>query len=86
MAAGRPVVAYKSGGALETMKEGITGEFFEDQTPWSLVDTVREFKPEKYNPRIIREHALQFDTSIFKKKIKDFVEKAYNKHKNNLTI
>lgn len=80
MAAGRPVIAYKSGGALETVKEGKTGEFFEDQTPWSLVDTVREFKPEKYDPKIIREHALQFDTSIFKKKIKDFIKKAYHKH------
>lgn len=80
MAVGRPVIAYKSGGALETVKKGKTGEFFEDQTPWSLVDAVREFRPEKYDPKVIREHALQFDTSIFKKKIKDFVEKAYKKH------
>lgn len=83
MAAGRPVIAYKSGGALETIKKGISGEFFEDQTPWSLVDIVREFRPEKYDPKAIRECALKFDTSIFKKKIKDFIEKAYNEHLNN---
>lgn len=86
MAAGRPVIAYKSGGALETVKEGLTGEFFDDQIPWSLVDTIRDFKPEKYNPKTIREHALQFDTSIFKKKIKDFIEKAYSEHKKNIRI
>jgi len=86
MAAGRPVIAYKSGGALETVKKGETGEFFEDQTPWCLVDAVREFMPEKYDPKVIRKQALQFDTSIFKREIKDFIEKAYKEHKNNLTI
>jgi glycosyltransferase involved in cell wall biosynthesis len=80
MAAGRPVVAYRKGGALETVKEGITGEFFEDQTPWSLVDAVREFKPEKYDSQKIRELALNFDISIFKREIKKFVDEVYEKH------
>ncbi len=80
MAAGRPVIAYKKGGALETVKEKITGEFFEDQTPWSLVDTIREFKADKYDPMKIREYALSFDTDIFKQKIKDYVENTYENH------
>lgn len=81
MASGRPVIAYRKGGALETVKDGVTGEFFEDQTPWSLVDTVREFHPEKFDPKKIRQQALKFDISIFKKKIKDFIERAYKEHR-----
>lgn len=81
MASGRPVIAYKKGGALETVIDGVTGIFFEDQTPWSLVDAVREFKPEVFDPKRIREYAMNFDTSIFKRKIAEFVEKSYKEHK-----
>ncbi|MFH2105211.1 MAG: glycosyltransferase [Parcubacteria group bacterium] len=85
MAAGRPVIAYKKGGALETVKEGVTGEFFEDQTPWSLVDAVREFEADKYDPAVIQKRVADFDVSIFKKKIKDYVEKAYQEHQKKIT-
>ncbi len=80
MAAGRPVIAYKSGGALESVIEGITGTFFEKQTTQCLSDTVKKFRAENYNPKVIRQHALTFDKAIFKRKIKDFVEKSYNEY------
>lgn len=86
MAAGRPVIAYKKGGALETVKEGVSGEFFEDQTPWSLVDTVREFDSTKYNPQEIQRRVASFDTPIFKQKIKDYVERAYQEHQKERII
>lgn len=81
MASGRPVIAYRKGGACETVKEKVSGVFFEDQTPWSLVDAVREFKPEIYDPEKIRQEALRFDVSVFKARIKDFVEKTYREHR-----
>jgi glycosyltransferase involved in cell wall biosynthesis len=74
MAAGRPVIAYGQGGALESIKPGITGEFFKDQTVDSLVEALKNFKPEKYDPKTIRDHAMQFDVEIFKEKIKTIVE------------
>ena len=43
MAAGRPVIAYRAGGALETIKEGVTGLFFEEQTPGHLIKTLKRF-------------------------------------------
>lgn len=82
MASGRPVIAYKAGGALETVVEGITGKFFDDQTWESLADTIIRFKPENFSPEKIRAHTLQFDTEIFKRKIKDCVEQAYIEHMN----
>ncbi|MFH1226075.1 MAG: glycosyltransferase [bacterium] len=74
MASGRPVIAYGSGGALETVIDGVTGKFFDEQTWEALADAVIRFKPEDYNPPAIREHARKFDVEVFKRKIKDYIE------------
>ena len=77
MACGRPVIAYRGGGALESVKEGKTGIFFDEQTASSLIEAVKNFRSSKFNPEIIRAHVLKFDKEIFKKKIKEFINKAY---------
>ncbi|MBX4191824.1 MAG: glycosyltransferase [Candidatus Doudnabacteria bacterium] len=76
-ACGTPVIAYGKGGALETIQEGITGEFFTEQSKESLIEKIKNFDSTKYNPTAIRENALQYDNKIFQKKIKDFVEEKY---------
>ncbi len=73
MAAGRPVVAFKKGGALETVQEKITGEFFEDQTWECLANTIIHFQPERYNPQEVRKHALKFSKERFKSEIRQFI-------------
>ncbi len=83
MAAGRPVIAYRGGGALDYVIEGITGTFFKDQHPLSLADAVRKFDYRKYNPKIIRQHALKFDRPVFKQKIKEFVDEKYREFENS---
>lgn len=82
MACGKPVIAYRGGGALESVKEGETGIFFDQQSPGALIEAIKNFKSDKFNPSVIHSHALKFDKEIFKKKIKEFVEKAYyeNRH------
>ncbi len=84
MAAGRPVIAYKAGGAKESVIEGKTGVFFEEQTWEDLADAVVRFKPEQFNPKAIRKHASQFDVEQFKGKIKDIVEKSWQEFKSQL--
>jgi len=79
MASGRPVIAYRGGGALETIIEGITGTFFDEQTAPCLVDAIRHFDPERYNPLLVRQHALKFDVSNFKKQFKEYVEREWEK-------
>lgn len=76
-ACGRPVIAFASGGALETVIEGVTGLFFKEATVESLVRSIRKFDSIKntFNPSTIRNNALRFDEAIFKKTIKKFVEK-----------
>jgi len=46
---GCPVIAYKKGGALETVIEGQTGLFFSSQTVRSLSDTIARFHTLSYN-------------------------------------
>ncbi|MCX6806906.1 MAG: glycosyltransferase, partial [Candidatus Berkelbacteria bacterium] len=73
MASGRPVVAFRQGGATETIVEHVTGEFFDEPTTESLVDKLRVFNPMKYDSRVIQKRALEFDEEIFKKKFSEYV-------------
>ncbi len=69
MAAGRPVIAYARGGALDTVVDGVTGTFFPDPTAASLAEAVRRFDALAFDTAAIRAHARQFDTAGFKEKI-----------------
>lgn len=74
MASGRPVIAYRAGGALEVVRENETGLFFDEQTPESLKETLKKFKSENFDPRTIRAYAEKFDKDIFKDRIAKFIE------------
>jgi glycosyltransferase involved in cell wall biosynthesis len=78
-AAGRPVIAFQGGGALDTIVEGLNGLFFPQSTTESLVKAVKSFENGKYNfqPLAIRTHALRFDKEIFKDKIGKYVSEKY---------
>ncbi len=76
-ACGTPTIAYRAGGALETVKEGITGEFFNKQEKKSLEQTVKNFTTHKFDANTIRQHALQFDKKHFQQKISQFVNEKY---------
>ncbi len=73
MAAGKPVIACRAGGALETVREGETGIFFNDQTESSLIHALHAFNARDFDPTRIRKHAETFDVEIFKSKITNFV-------------
>ena len=77
MACGRPGIAFKAGGALETVIEGQTGLFFETQTVEALVSTINRFQFEVFNKDKIRNHALKFDKKVFKSKIGAFLKEKY---------
>lgn len=81
MAAGRPVIAYRGGGALETVVEGETGVFFESQDEQSLIDAVRAFKPEEFKPDTLQRHAQRFDVGSFKSNFKEMVATEWQKYR-----
>jgi glycosyltransferase involved in cell wall biosynthesis len=74
MAAGKPVIAYGKGGALETVIEGKTGVFFSEQTPTSLMEAIKRFESMNIRPEDCRERAKEFDNSIFKQKMRAVIE------------
>ena len=78
-ASGRPVIAYRRGGALETVQEGITGEFFNEQTADSLAQALENFQSSKYNPETIRQQAEKFGVARFKKEIAEYIEGEWQK-------
>ncbi|OGF31572.1 hypothetical protein A2533_03855 [Candidatus Falkowbacteria bacterium RIFOXYD2_FULL_35_9] len=84
MAAGRPVIAFNRGGALDTIIDGKTGIFFNEQEWETLADTLIHFKPENFKPEDIRNHALNFDETVFKKNMADLVNKSWEKWQNTL--
>ncbi len=77
MAAGRPVIALRQGGVLESVIEGKTGEFFDQSTVESLIEVLKKFKPKKYKTEDCIAQAKKFSKERFKKEIKEFVEKNY---------
>lgn len=66
MGAGRPVIAIRRGGVCETVVNGLTGIFFTEQRVESLIEAIRRFEQLDFDPQAIRDHALQFDTAVFK--------------------
>jgi glycosyltransferase involved in cell wall biosynthesis len=75
LAAGTPVIAYKAGGALDYVKEGKTGAFFEDQTAESLAEALKNFDPEKFIPNKISKSAEKFSKENFTKNLQDYINK-----------
>jgi glycosyltransferase involved in cell wall biosynthesis len=73
-AAGRPVIAYAAGGALETVIEGVTGSFFREQTADSLAEAVANFRDGAFDSATISRHAHGFDKATFKTRLRRFVE------------
>lgn len=75
MSSGRPVIACRGGGALETIIEGETGIFFDDQTEIALAQAIGQYYQTTWNPAAIRAHALKFDKEVFRKRIIDMINK-----------
>lgn len=78
MAAGRPVIAYRGGGYLETVVAGKTGVFFAPRTPAGLLTAIGEFEkkgPERFNPAACRARAREFSRERFNQEMMTFIHR-----------
>jgi glycosyltransferase involved in cell wall biosynthesis len=66
---GKPVIAFRGGGAEEIIIEHKTGEFFDRQNAQSLMDVLKKFKPSRYNSVDCKKNANRFSFEKFKQKI-----------------
>lgn len=65
MACGTPVIAYRAGGALETVIEGKTGLFFDEQTDESMADAIARFDRSAFTPDACKVQAKRFSRERF---------------------
>lgn len=84
---GKPVIAYASGGILETVRgvfpnepglDNPTAVFFTASSVSGLTNALLEFESmeQSFRPEMIRQHSMQFDSRIFKRRMSDFVVSA----------
>jgi glycosyltransferase involved in cell wall biosynthesis len=77
-AAGRPVIAFAGGGALDTVVPGITGEHFAEQTVASLAAVLSRFDASRYDPDTMQHYTRQYDVGVFRHKFSGYVAQAWN--------
>jgi glycosyltransferase involved in cell wall biosynthesis len=74
-AAGRPTIAYRAGGALETIVEDSTGVFFDHQTPEALGEAIERFERQSWSPSVLRRHAERFSVEVFQDRFRSFLSR-----------
>lgn len=76
MAAGRPVIALRAGGVLDTVVDGQTGVLFDDEDPEALAAAVERSDAIAWDRAEIRAHAAQFGRAPFERRMGDALERA----------
>ncbi len=81
MAAGTPVLAYGAGGALDYVRPGVTGAFFDKQTVTSLAIALKKFDSSAYSSAAIRAYAQKFSKEKFQSQVKTYLAEHLRAHK-----
>ena len=81
MATGTPVIAFGKGGAKETVVENETGLFFDSQQSDAIVEVVKKFEKQSFDPEKCRKQAGKFSKEQFNKKFSSFVEEKHSEFK-----
>jgi len=77
LAAGCPVIALEGSGAEDIIAPGKHGQFFDEQTPESLVETLKTFNSNKYSTKVLQKQAKKFSAEKFEKNINDLISKVF---------
>jgi glycosyltransferase involved in cell wall biosynthesis len=73
MAAGKPVIAFRGGGATETVVDGRTGLFFDRPEVASLAEAIERLDGLVFTTAVIRSRAQEFDTAVFHARWRELV-------------
>lgn len=74
LAAGRPVIAFAGGGALDTVQDGVTGVHFHEPAVEALKDALLRFHRLRFEAPALQAAARGFDTSAFAAGLRSFLE------------
>lgn len=75
-AAGKPVIAFAAGGALETVQESVTGCFFASQRPDAVLDAIRRCDRIDTPPAVIARAARRFSSEVFRERLLEVLAAA----------
>ena len=75
-ASGRPTIAYRAGGAVETVVENLTGIFFDEQSPEHLAEAIERFEQLEWHPELIRQHSEGFSVEVFQDRFRSFLRRV----------
>lgn len=75
---GVPVIAYKKGGALDTVIDGVTGIFFEQQTKEDLKKAIAKFDTIAIDRRYLITNAKRFSKDRFKRQLQRSLIRAFS--------
>lgn len=78
LASGRPIIAYREGGAGEIVKPGVNGEFFNFQDVDSIAEAISNFKQKEYDSSVIKKSVDKFSDTRFQEEIISFIRKKLN--------
>ncbi len=78
MAAGRPVIAYAAGGALDRSVDGRTGRVFRAQSAAALAAAVAQERCDQYDADAIRRHAEGFGRDVFLGRMREVIYERVN--------
>jgi glycosyltransferase involved in cell wall biosynthesis len=76
-AAGCPVIAFRQGGVLDTIQEDVTGVFFDEQSPASLIQALDQFEAMEQNfsrREVFSRQVRQFSREAFMERIRSIIE------------
>jgi glycosyltransferase involved in cell wall biosynthesis len=79
-ACGRPVIALRRGGVVETVRERRTGLFFDQPTPEALCDAVRSLDTTVFDRGVIRAHAERFTSRHCRDELEKKIRKILDRH------
>ncbi len=85
-ASGTPVVALRAGGAMDTIRDGLNGIFFAEQTAAALADALRDPRLDAaWDTAAMRRHALGFGRARFLDEISTSLATAWRRHREGMT-
>jgi glycosyltransferase involved in cell wall biosynthesis len=76
MAAGKPVLALRRGGAVETVVDGVTGLLYNEPTADAFLDAVGRLRLQRFEPAAARSRAQLFDRQRFSERLGQMTELA----------
>lgn len=83
---GKPVLAFKKGGALEIIKEGKTGLFFYPQTTQALITAIQTFQQKTFLSEDCRSQGDTFSKKTFMKTFQATIGDLFHKYRKNARV